>query len=147
MAKAMIVYTTRTGKTREIANAIGEGLQASGADIKVVDASKIRNESDLEGYDAYVFGSPTYNGEMMQGMKTLLFIAEKANLGGKVGGAFGSYGWSGEAPERIFETMRHIFSMDMVSSALRIKSPSLAISMQQLAQAYGREIGQKKRVP
>lgn len=36
----------------------------------------------------YVFGSATYHGEMMQGMKTLLFLAEKPNMKGKVGGSY-----------------------------------------------------------
>ena len=75
----------------------------------------IKKEGDLKGYDAVVFGSPTYHGEMVQGMKTLLFMAEKAELEGKVGGAFGAFGWSGEAPDRIFETMKNIFKMKMVS--------------------------------
>lgn len=78
----------------------------------------------------------------MQAMKTMLFLAEKANLAGKVGGAFGAYGWSGEAPERIYETMKNIFQMQMVPSALRLTKPTSTADAQ-AAQAYGREIGQK----
>ena len=48
-------------------------------------------------------------------MKTLLFLAEKASLEGKPGGAFGSFRWSGEAPDRIYDTMQNIFKMDMVN--------------------------------
>jgi hypothetical protein len=47
-------------------------------------------------------------------MKTFLFLAEKANLVGKMGGAFGSYTHSGDAPGRIYDTMMHVFKMDMV---------------------------------
>jgi len=79
-----------------------------------VNANEIKKESALEGYDAFVFGSPTYHGQMIQGMKTLLFLAEKANLEGKAGGSFGAFGWSGEAPDRIYDTMKNIFKMDMV---------------------------------
>ena len=143
MPKALIIYTTRTGKTREIADSIAEGLRAAGAEVKTIDAKNVKNEADLAGYDAYVFGSPTYHGEMMQAMKTMLFLAERANLSGKVGGAFGSYGWSGEAPERIYNTMKNIFNMDMASTALRVKSPAPAGVMQQVAQAYGRDVGQR----
>jgi len=99
-------------------------------------------ESDLDGYDGYVFGSATYHGEMMQGMKTLLFLAEKANLEGKPGGAFGAFGWSGEAPDRIYDTMKNVFDMDMVSGPLRLKSSGLGGGMQ-MAQDYGREMGRK----
>ena len=115
MGKVLIVYCTRAGGTKKIAEAIGEGIRFEGAEASVVNVTGIRKETELDGYDGYLFGSPTYHGEMMQGMKTMLFLAEKANLDGKVGGSFGAFGWSGEAPGRIFDTMKHILKMDMVS--------------------------------
>jgi len=142
MPPALIVYTTRAGETKNIAELIAEGIRFSGAEAKVVNANEIKKESALEGYDAFVFGSPTYHGQMMQGMKTLLFLAEKANLEGKAGGSFGTFGWSGEAPDRIYDTMKNIFMMDMVSGPLRLKSLTLGGGIQ-MAQDYGREIGEK----
>ena len=142
MAKALIVYTTRTGETKGIAELIAEGIRFTGSEATVANVTGIKKEVDLEGYDAYVFGSATYHGEMMQGMKTMLFLAEKANLEGKMGGSFGAFGWSGEAPDRIFDTMTNIFKMDMVSGPLRLKSASLGGGTQ-MAQDYGREIGNK----
>jgi flavorubredoxin len=142
MPKALIVYTTRTGQTKNIAELIAEGIRFTGAEAQAVNANQIKKETDLEGYDAYVFGSGTYHGEMMQGLKTLLFLAEKVNLEGKPGGAFGAYGWSGEASYRINETMENIFKMDMVSGPLRLKSSGLE-GGKQMAQDYGREIGGK----
>ncbi|MDX2451534.1 MAG: nitric oxide synthase, partial [Desulfosarcina sp.] len=79
---------------------------------------------------------------MVPGMKTLLFMAEKAELEGKVGGSFGAFGWSGEAPDRIFETMKNIFKMNMVSIPLRLKSANLGGGIK-MAQDYGREIAEK----
>ena len=99
-------------------------------------------QEDLEGYDAYVLGSATYHGEMMQAMKTLLFLAAKLDLGGKTGGSFGAFGWSGEAPDRIYDTMQNILKMDMVGGPLRLKSAIIQGGMQ-MAQDYGREIGKK----
>ena len=142
MAKALIVYATRTGDTEKIANLIAEGIRFSGHDAEVVKITDIKKEGDLKDYDAVIFGSPTYHGEMVQGMKTLLFMAEKAELEGKVGGAFGAFGWSGEAPDRIFETMKNIFKMNMVSVPLRLKSADLGGGMT-MAQDYGREIAEK----
>ena len=142
MAKVLIVYATRTGETRQIAELIAEGIRFSGHEAEVVEAKNIKNEADLEGFDAYAFGSSTYHGEMLQAMKTFLFIAEKANLEGKPGGAFGSFGWSGEANDRIFDTMKHIMKMDMVGDTLRLKSSSLGGGLQ-MAQDYGREIAKK----
>ncbi|MGD8298191.1 MAG: flavodoxin domain-containing protein, partial [Desulfobacterales bacterium] len=82
MAKALIVYATRTGETQNIGELIAEGVRFSGHEADVVSVKEIKNESDLDGYDGYVFGSSTYHGEMLQGMKTFLFLAEKANLEG-----------------------------------------------------------------
>ncbi|CAB1074867.1 hypothetical protein D1AOALGA4SA_2687 [Olavius algarvensis Delta 1 endosymbiont] len=142
MAKVLIVYATRTGETQTIADLIAEGIRFSGHEADVVSVKEIKKESDIDGYDGYVFGSSTYHGEMLQGMKTFLFIAENANLDGKIGGAFGSFGWSGEANDRIFDTMKHILKMDLVGDTLRLKSSSLGGGLQ-MAQDYGREIAKK----
>ncbi len=142
MPKVLIVYATRTGETQSIADLIAEGARFTGVEAKVLDAKALSNQEDLAGYDAYVFGSATYHGEMMQAMKTLLFLAAQANLEGKVGGAFGSYGWSGEAADRIYDTMQNVFKMDMVGTPLRLKSAALQGALQ-MAQDYGRAIGTK----
>lgn len=137
--RALIVCATRAGETCRIGELIAEGLRISGIEATVVNANKVRAEVELTGYDAVVFGSATYHGDMLEAMKKLLFLAEKADLAGKVGGAFGAFGWSGEAPDRIYETMKHIFGMDMVGSPLRLKASSLGGGIQ-MAQDYGREI-------
>lgn len=142
MAKVLIVYTTRTGETKRIAELVAEGVRLSAMEANVVNVNDIKSEKDLQGYDGFVFGSATYHGDMMQKMKTMLFMGEKAGLEGKAGGAFGAFGWSGEAPDRIFDTMRNIFKMDMVSSSLRLKSSALGGGVQ-MAQEYGREVAQK----
>jgi flavorubredoxin len=142
MAKALIVCATRTGETLKIGNLIAEGIRFSGHEATVVNVNAIKKETDIQGYDALIFGSATYHGDMIQSMKTMLFLAEKAGLEGKVGGAFGAFGWSGEAPDRIFGTMENIFKMNMVSGPLRLKSSSLGGAIQ-MAQDYGREIAEK----
>lgn len=142
MSKVLIVFASRTGESEQIADLIGEGVRISGAEAVVKNAKDVKKPEDLAGYDAYVFGSSTYHGEMLEKMKTLLFLSEQAGLKGKVGAAFGAFGWSGEAPERIFQTMKNVFEMDMVGGPLMLKSASLGggISM---AQEYGKEIAAK----
>lgn len=142
MPKVLIVYASRTGESERIAELIGEGLRISGVEAAVKNVKDVKKAEDLAGYDGYVFGSSTYHGEMMEKMKTLLFLCEQAELKGKAGAAFGAFGWSGEAPGRIFDTMENIFRMDMVGGPLMLKSASLGggISM---AQEYGKEIAKK----
>ena len=73
----------------------------------------------------------------MQGMKTVLFLAEIAQLDGKIGAAFGAFGWSGEAPGRIYGTMENIFKMKMVKEPLMLKSSSLGGGIRTSTFPYG----------
>ena len=136
MTQALIVYSTRTGETKKIAELIAEGLRFSAVEVTLKDVADVKRETDLEGFDIYAFGSSTYHGEMMNRMKTFLFLAERIDLKDKVGGTFGSYGWSGEAAKRIFDTMKNIYGMNMVSGPLMQKTLSLA-------QGYGKELAAK----
>ncbi len=115
MGKVLITYYSRTGKTEKMAEYIAEGVRFSGNSADIRKLSDIKNEKELEGYDGYAFGCPTYHRDMTANMKTFLFLVEKAQLNGKVGGAFGSYTHSGDAPKYIFDTMEHVFKMDMTS--------------------------------
>jgi len=108
--------------------------------VDVNEATKMA--SQLSEFDGVVLGSATYHGEMLQAMKTFLFALEKAGLGGKVGGAFGAFGWSGEAPGRIYNTLKHVIQMDMVNGPLMLKSASLGGGIK-MAQDYGREIAKR----
>uniref|UniRef100_UPI002623329C flavodoxin domain-containing protein n=1 Tax=Desulfobacula sp. TaxID=2593537 RepID=UPI002623329C len=108
MGKVLVVYASRADETKEIAQLIAEGVRISGHEADVKKTSQIKSEDDLKGYDGYAFGSATYHGEMITSMKQILFISERAQLKDKPGVAFCAYGWSGEAPGRIFETIKHI---------------------------------------
>ena len=124
MAKALILWSSRKGETVKIGDLIAEGLRAAGCEAEIRDVVYVDDISEVTGYDALILGSSTYNGQMNEGMKKFLFKLEKAELGGVVGAAFGAYGWSGEAPRRVFNTMKHIFKMKMVTGPLLIKSAS-----------------------
>ena len=143
MSKALIIYGTRTNQTKKIADLIAEGIRLEGLEATVVNVNEVeKNGIDPVSYQAIVLGAPTYHGEMLQSMKTYLFALEKLSLEGKVGGAFGSFGWSGEAPGRIYDTMKHIFKMDLVNGPLMLKSASLGGGIK-MAQEYGTDIANK----
>ncbi len=122
MGKFLIVFATRSNETKSMADLIAEGMRITGHEVVLKKVSEIKNEDEIKGYDGYAFGSATYHGEMITSMKQFLFIAERAELKGKAGGSFGAYGWSGEAPGRIFETMKNIYGMKMVSDPLMLKA-------------------------
>ncbi|MFC1901341.1 flavodoxin domain-containing protein [Chloroflexota bacterium] len=112
MPKVMIAYASMTGNTEKMAQYIAEGVRISGCEAKVKNISGIKEANTLEGFDGYIFGSPTYHRDMAGNMKTFLFLAKKANLEGKLAGAFGSYTHSGDAPLMILETMEYVFKME-----------------------------------
>ncbi len=143
MAKALVIYATRTNQTKGIADLVAEGMRLKGCEVTVVNVNEFDKKGvDPQEFDAVVLGAATYHGEMIQTMKTFLFSLEKYNLEGKVGGAFGAYGWSGEAPGRIYDTLKNIYKMDMVAGPLMLKNPSLGGGIQ-MAQDYGKEIAKK----
>ncbi len=113
MKKVLIVYYSRTGTTEKMAEYIAEGIRFSGNDVDVKKISEMKSEKDFEGYSGFILGCPTYHRDMTDNFKTFLFLAQKGNLGGKIGGAFGASTHTGEAPKLIFDTMEFVFNMKM----------------------------------
>ena len=145
MHKVLVAYLSRTGMTEKMANLIAEGVRMSGQEAVVTKISQINNEEELAGYDGYILGCPTYHRDMTSGMKNFLFLAQKANLVGKMGGAFCSYTHSGESGPMIYDTMQHVYKMDMVDlGALNLKEHT--IETQEGAKAcqdYGKALAAK----
>jgi flavodoxin len=122
MAKVLVAYISRTGMTETMADLIAEGIRMGGQTVEIKKVVDIKNETELAGYDGYVFGCPTYHRDMTSGMKNFLFLAQRANLTGKMGGAFCSYTHSGESGPMIFDTMKHVYKMDTIDlGALNLK--------------------------
>ena len=140
MSNFLIVFATRSDETKKIGELIAEGIRISGHEVTLKRVNEIKIEEDLKGYDGYAFGSATYHGEMITSMKQLLFIAERAELKDKPGCAFGAYGWSGEAPGRIFDTMENIYGMKMVSGGPLMLKASWVGGGIQAAQEYGKSL-------
>jgi len=115
MKKVLIAYESRTGNTEKMAEYIAEGVRMGGGEVELKKTNTLKKEEDLQGYDAYMLGCPTYHRDMTNGMKTFLFTMQKADLAGKTGGAFGSYTHSGDAPGYIYDTMEHVFKMKMTN--------------------------------
>ena len=126
MKKVLIVYLSVKGHTEQLADYIAEGVRINGNEAVLKKVSEIKTADDLKGYDAYIFGCPTYHRDMPQKFKTFLFLAKEAGLEGKAGGAFGSYTHSGDAPKIIFETMEFVFNMKVVNlGSINIKEADI----------------------
>ncbi len=141
MPKAIIIYDTRKGVTKSLAEAIREGLEQSGVEVQLKRISEV-DISELAGYPCLVLGSPTYHKDMIQTMKTFLFKLEQANLKGKVGASFGAYGWSGEAVDMLSGTMQHIFGMEVLKPKEKMEGKADEFSQGQHRE-FGRKIAEK----
>jgi len=145
MHKILIAFVSRTGKTEKMANLIAEGIRIQGHEPVVKKVSELNKAEDLEGYDGYVFGCPTYHRDITEGMKKFLFLAENLNLVGKIGGAFNAYTHSGESGEIIYDTMKYVYKMDAIDlGPLQLKEATIETNEGAKAcQDYGKAIGQK----
>ena len=142
MHKILVAYISRTGMTEKMANFIAEGIRMTGKEVIVRKTTAIGKDSELQGYDGYILGCPTYHRDMTTGMKNFLFLSQKANLVGKIGGAFCSYTHSGESGPMIFDTMQHVFKMDMVDLGPLNLKEEIIDSQEgiQACQAYGKAV-------
>ena len=91
MARILIVYYSRTGNTKAMAEAVAEGARQDGAEVVIKPVQECKAEELLDA-DGIIIGSPTYYGLMSAEIKQLLDDSVKfhGQLAGKVGAAFAS---------------------------------------------------------
>jgi len=106
----LIAYVSAYGYTREAAELIASGiLETEGISVDVVDIENIDLgilENKITMSDAILIGSPTINQNTLLPVYKVFSLINPIRDKGKLGGAFGSFGWSGESPKIILETLR-----------------------------------------
>jgi flavodoxin I len=119
MPKIVVVYLSTSGNTKAMADAIVEGAKSRNVDAKAMNFHEAKIE-ELKSADAIAVGSSTFYYKMLPPMEKFIDSLAAAKVKAKVGAAFGSYGWSGEAPVMIAEKMRSI-GINVVDPVLRIQ--------------------------
>jgi flavorubredoxin len=146
MPKILVLYYSRTGNTEKMAQAVAEGAKTvSGVDVEL--NYHVEPES-LRGFGAIVIGTPTYHHEMPLDMKMLFEEAavKGVDLKGKLGAAFGSYGWSGEAPKLVIEIMKNKFGMEVPEPPLLIRYAPDTAGLEKCRE-FGRKISERLMQP
>ena len=93
MKKAAVIYWSGTGNTKQMAEAVLEGMKSAGAEAALLEAAQV-DASTFSGVDAVAFGCPAMGSEVLEEMEFQpMFDACKRSLGGKRVALFGSYGW------------------------------------------------------
>ena len=91
MAKIMVMYYSRGGNTKKMAEIIAGAIEQEGVKAALKDIREVAAD-ELIKYDGIIIGSPTYYGSMSAEVKKLLDETVKfhGKLDGKVGAAFSS---------------------------------------------------------
>ncbi|HDS45232.1 MAG TPA: FprA family A-type flavoprotein [Methanomicrobia archaeon] len=141
--KALLVYDTNLGYTEQMAKLIEAAMKADGIDVVTKFATKAEPD-DLAGVDAVVLGCPTYFEDVSTKIKLFMIEMKKANLKGKIGAAFGSYGWGGESIQIMNDTMKRMIGMVMVEPGLKVKTSQMMVGEgDPLCTAFGKKIAEK----
>ncbi|KAF5427905.1 MAG: Flavorubredoxin [Candidatus Methanomarinus sp.] len=140
MPKLTIIYGTGSGNTGRMAKAIEEGAKDAGVEvtIKKVDTA---TPDDIENADAIAIGSATYIKAAMPSVIRYVKAMGDQPLKGKVGAAFGSYGWSGEAANEISKLLED-YGMDVIKPNMRIKRQPSSEGIEECKQ-LGKQIAEE----
>jgi len=121
----LIFYISSYGNTRRMAEAIYEGamtVEHVRVSLYDLEGSEVAPFVDLiEGADGILFGTPTINGDAVKPVWDLLSSLVVINLKSKLGGVFGSYGWTGEGVKMVEDRLRGL--------KLRVPIPGIRIKL------------------
>ena len=144
--KAVVVYDTMWHSTERMAEAITAGITAEGV-VAVPRHLRAYHRSEVmtEVFDAraVVVGSPTLNNGLFPTVADFLCYMRGLKPRNKIGAAFGSYGWSGEAVKLIENELREM-KIEPVEPGLRVQfvpEPSVVDACRE----FGRKIGRAAR--
>lgn len=107
--KALVLYSTMTSNTKKISEKIQQCLENADITTTVINVNKVPKEDVIEAIknsDVLFLGSSTKYGDMIGSIEDILKELANMDLEGKVGVAFGSYGWSGESIEIIQDYLK-----------------------------------------
>ena len=122
--KVLVIYDSMWESTTKMARTIGGAISRQGIDVKMFNLA-VNHRSDImtEVLDAraLVFGSPTLNNGVLPRMADFLCYLKGLRPTGKLGAAFGSFGWSGEAVKHMNKAMEEM-GLELVDPGYRVKN-------------------------
>jgi flavorubredoxin len=140
--KAVVIYDTMWHSTEKMAENIVSGIIKEGVPAKPLNLRNWhRSEVMTEVFDAkaVVLGSPTLNNQLYPSLADFITYMKGLKPLNKIGAAFGSYGWSGEAVK--------ILNKELEEMKIEIIDPGIKVQyvpdQEALAGCYelGRKIG------
>lgn len=122
-SRALIIYDSMWHSTEMMAKSIAGGLQDKGVSYKLLNL-QVNHHSDvmcdvLEA-GAVILGCPTLNNGLLPRMAGFLMYMRGLRPTNKIGAAFGSYGWSGEAV-KLMNTAMSEMNFELAHPGLRVQ--------------------------
>lgn len=141
----LIFYISSYGNTRRMAEAIYQGaMQVQDVRVSLYDleGGEVAPFVDLiEEADGLILGTPTINGDAVKPIWDLLSSLTVVNLKGKLGGVFGSFGWTGEGVRLVEDRLRGL-KLRVPITGLRVKLIPTDDEILE-CQAFGLELAQE----
>ena len=109
--KAVIVYDSMWGSTEKIAYMLYEGLEEAGVSVSLRNLKTTHISdiiTDVLSSKLILLGSPTLNNGMLPSMGGFLTYLKGLRPKKRIGFAFGSYGWGGQAVGEIEQIMKDL---------------------------------------
>jgi flavorubredoxin len=140
----LIFYISSYGNTARMAHAVRDGAEEI-EDVRVslydLQGGEVTPFVDLiEEADGIVFGSPTINGDAVKPIWDLLSSLAVVNIKDKLGAAFGSYGWTGEAVNMLEDRLRGL-KLRVPVSGVRVKLIPTDEELER-CRAFGRQLAE-----
>lgn len=120
----VIAYVSAYGYTKKIAEQIAKGISTvdgivcESFDLTFSDMNEVKEK--VEKADCILFGSPTILCDALPPVYEVMSILNPVIHKGKIAGAFGSYGWSGEAVSNLNSRIRRL-KLDMPYDSIKVK--------------------------
>ncbi len=121
--KAIVVYDTMWKSTGAMAKSIAASLGEEGVDAKVMHLRSFHRSdviTEILDAGAILVGSPTLNNGLFPTVSDFLTYMKGLKPQNKIGTAFGSYGWSGEAVKLISRKLEEM-KFNLVDAGLNIR--------------------------
>jgi flavorubredoxin len=96
--------------------------------------------ADVEAADFLLVGGPTYHKKLINTMEQALFKLEKADLKGKPGAVFASFGWSGESLGILEDTMKNLYGMDLKVDGIKVKQTPVVAKIKKEVEPFVQSI-------
>ncbi len=121
--KALVVYDTMWHSTETMGEAIVDALGEEGVDARLMHLRNCHRSdimTEILDAGAIIVGSPTLNNGLFPTVSDFLTYMKGLKPLNKLGAAFGSYGWSGEAAKLITKELEQM-KFDIIDPGVRIQ--------------------------